>query len=94
MANKADLDKNYSYIPCYAVRKELGLRNSSNPVEKANDMTVAQRQKHNGMSWSKSGSRALAGIQAVYLNGEENTWFIKKKLNFQLHSMGEEKKSA
>lgn len=68
------LDKNYSYIPCYAVRKELGLRNSSNSVEKANDMTVAQRQKHNGMSWSKSGSRALAGIQAVYLNGEEDTW--------------------
>lgn len=88
------LDKNYSYIPCYAVRKELGLRNSSNPVEKANDMTVAQRQKHNGMSWSKSGSRALAGIQAVYLNGEEETWFIKKKLNFQLHGMGEEEKSA
>lgn len=88
------LDKNYSYIPCYAVRKELGLRNSSNPVEKANDMTVAQRQKHNGMSWSKSGSQALAGIQAVYLNGEEDTWFIKKKLNFQLHDMEEEKKSA
>lgn len=88
------LDKNYSYIPCYAVRKELGLRNSSNPVEKANDMTVAQRQKHNGMSWSKAGSQALANIRAVYLNGEEETWFIKKKLRFQLHITEEDKKCA
>ena len=44
------LDRNYSHIPCYALRKELGLRNSSSPVEKANDMAVARRQKHNGMS--------------------------------------------
>jgi hypothetical protein len=32
-----------NHIPCYALRKELGLRNSSNPVEKANDIVVAKR---------------------------------------------------
>ena len=37
-------------ITCYALRAKLGLRNSSNPVEKANDLIVAQRQKHNGMA--------------------------------------------
>ena len=39
-------------ITCYALRAKLGLRNSSNPVEKANDLVVAGRQKHNGMAWS------------------------------------------
>nr|WP_305139587.1 UPF0236 family protein [uncultured Acetatifactor sp.] len=78
------LDRNYSYIPCYALRKELGLRNSSNPVEKANDTTVAQRQKHNGMSWSKGGSSAMTHIRAVYLNGEGEDWNKKGTLRFQL----------
>jgi hypothetical protein len=31
------------------VRRELGLRNSSNQGEKANDLLVAARQKHHGM---------------------------------------------
>ena len=76
------LDKNYSYIPCYALRKELGLKNSSNLVEKTNDMVVAQRQKHNGMSWSRKGSTALSNICAVYLNGEQETWNQTKSLRF------------
>lgn len=84
------LDKNYSYIPCHALRKELGLRNSSNPVEKANDVAVAQRQKHNGVSWSKHGSCALSRIRAVYLNGEADTWFREKRLEFQLSAPDEE----
>ena len=66
--------KEYS-IACYAVRAGLGLSNSSNPVEKANDILVAQRQKHNGMSWSEDGSSALAAIEMVYQNGYEDTWF-------------------
>ena len=36
-------------IPCHALRKGLGLHNSSNPVEKENDLLVAQRQKGRGM---------------------------------------------
>jgi len=45
------LKRNTPYIPCYAIRKELGLRNSSNIGEKMNGLVVSNRQKHNGMSW-------------------------------------------
>jgi len=46
----AYLNRNKSYIPCYAVRKELGLYNSSAIGEKMNDLVVSERQKHNGMN--------------------------------------------
>ena len=36
-----------AYIPCYALRKELGLRNSSNLGEKSNDLIVSSRQTCN-----------------------------------------------
>ena len=67
-------DKHYQHIPCYALRQRLGLRISSNRVEKANDLVVAQRQKHNGMSWSVSGSSALAQISALFINGDVSVW--------------------
>ncbi len=35
-------ERNRDYIPCYALRKPLGLRNSSNRGEKANDLCVAK----------------------------------------------------
>ncbi len=73
--------KEYS-ITCYAVRAGLGLRNSSNPVEKSNDILVAQRQKHNGMSWSEHGSSALAAIEMVYQNRYEDTWFRHGRISF------------
>jgi hypothetical protein len=68
-------ERNRDYIPCYALRKELGLRNSSNKGEKANDIIVANRQKHNGMSWSEDGSVALATITSLYKNNEQENWF-------------------
>lgn len=67
-------------ITCYALRAKLGLRNSSNPVEKANDLIVAGRQKHNGMAWSPNGSGALAALQMIYLNHQPDLWFHRKKL--------------
>ena len=69
-------EKHRAHIPCYALRKELGLRISSNRVEKANDLVVAQRQKHNGMSWSYTGSGALAQIKALFLNGWQEQWLF------------------
>ena len=68
------IEKHRDHIPPYALRAELGLRNSSNRVEKANDLVVAQRQKHNGMSWSTSGSGALAQITALMMNDELHSW--------------------
>ena len=61
-------------IACYAARHRLGLRVSSNRVEKANDLVVSSRQKHDGMSWSRQGSWSNAAIRALYLNRESASW--------------------
>ena len=89
--NKAAMEKlveyfhrNKPYIPCYAIRKQLGLRNSSNIGEKMNDLIVSERQKHNGMSWSKEGSVALASVTALKRNNEAGKWFEEEKLEFKL----------
>jgi len=89
--NKSVLEKlvqyfhrNEPYIPCYAIRKQLGLRNSSNIGEKMNDLVVSERQKHNGMSWSKPGSVALASLTALKRNRETKTWFENQRLDFKL----------
>jgi len=76
------LERNRPYIPCYSVRKRLGLWNSSNRGEKANDLLVSDRQKHNGMSWSKPGSVALAAVTALVRNQECKRWFQTGTLSF------------
>jgi hypothetical protein len=73
-----------AWIPCYAVRKHLGLRNGSSIGEKMNDLLVADRQKHNGMSWSPDGSAALAALTAMIRNREYESWFKKGTLNLNL----------
>jgi hypothetical protein len=78
------LTRNRPMIPVYAVRKRLGLRNSSNRGEKANDLMVANRQKHKGMSWSKSGSVALATVTALKQNKEYKQWFRERDIKFKL----------
>jgi hypothetical protein len=70
------------YIPCYAVRKTLGLRNSSNYGEKSNDLLVSARQKHNGMSWSPTGSVSLAALTALVRNNEYQQWFRSQTIRF------------
>jgi len=74
--------RNETYIPCYALRKELGLRNSSNRGEKSNDLIVSQRQKCSGMSWSREGSHALASVSATIKNGELANWIEDRTLAF------------
>jgi hypothetical protein len=78
------LHRNKPHIPCYAIRKQLGLRNSSNIGEKMNDLIVSDRQKHNGMSWSKPGSVALASVTALKRNKETKSWFEKRELEFKM----------
>lgn len=73
--------KHRNHIPCYALRHHFGLRNSSNRVEKANDLVVAQRQKHNGMSWSCTGSAALAQIKALFVNNDAQNWLLHHRLS-------------
>lgn len=74
------------FIPCYAVRRELGLRNSSNRGEKANALLVSYRQKKKGMSWSATGSAALAALTAVVRNDEYSQWFRSRSLRFSFAS--------
>jgi hypothetical protein len=80
----AYLERNNEMIPCYALRKGLGLCNSSAIGEKMNDLIVSTRQKHNGMSWSKKGSLSLAALTAAKLNGESQDWLKKRELPFKL----------
>jgi len=90
--NQSALDKLAEYfervrdhIPCYALRKELGLRNSSNAVEKANDIAVAKRQKRNGMSWGDDGSVAFASVATAKHNGQLDTWVDYGYIDFSLN---------
>lgn len=77
------LGRKEPFIACYAVRRLVGLRTSSNKVEKANDLIVAQRQKHNGMAWSFNGSGALAAITCADLNGQLSNWIRNKTITLK-----------
>lgn len=74
-------DQQYFY--CYAMRKELGLINSSNQGEKSNDILIAQRQKHNGMSWVVDGSSALGHIKQISINEESDYFYRTGKIMFE-----------
>lgn len=77
------IERHRPYLPCYEVRKRLGLRNSSQLGEKMNDLLVSGRQKHHGMSWSPGGSSALAALEAIKRNEEAQRWFEYGELEFQ-----------
>jgi hypothetical protein len=64
------LERNENSIPCYALRRRLGLRNGSSPVESANNEVTARRQKRKGMSGSKAGSHALTALSVLVCNPE------------------------
>ena len=72
-------------IQCYAVRRYLGLTTTSNPVEKANDLTVARRQKKKSMSWSRHGSIGLASLTALYMNNEAEGWHESHILTYEMY---------
>jgi len=76
------LERKKDNLACYAVRAKLGLRNSSNCVEKENDLLVAKRQKHNGMSWTDHGSGSLAALEMIFQNGYEKMWFSEGQISF------------
>jgi hypothetical protein len=88
------LDRNSSCIPCYALRKKLGLCISSNPVEKANDLLVSNRQKHNGMSWSADGSTSLATLTCLRRNNEHIHWLRHHDIRFAFSQQQHAKPAA
>jgi hypothetical protein len=80
------LERNRREIPCYAMRSQLKLPNSSNPVERCNHQVTARRQKHQGMSWSEKGSYALTALSAVTVNHATQEWVENRTLPFVLVS--------
>lgn len=75
-------ERNRAWLPCYALRRRLGLANSSNPVERTNNLVTSNRQKRNGMSWSQPGSLALTILTAVVLNGHTPKWLKERIVPF------------
>ncbi|MDI6795258.1 MAG: hypothetical protein QME81_20750 [bacterium] len=49
-----------------------------------NDLLVSERQKHNGMSWSKDGSVALASVAVIKRNNEYKNWLEAANLELKL----------
>jgi hypothetical protein len=64
------LERHASEIVDYERRAKAGKPIGSGRMEKAVDRAVGMRQKKKGMSWSEAGSRALALLKVVELNGE------------------------
>jgi hypothetical protein len=84
-----DFERNRGFMLCYALRQKLGLRISSNPVEKANDLVVSDRQKHNGMIWSAYGSNNLATVTYVHQNSEQIYWLLNRDIKFKFDAPAE-----
>ena len=59
------------------------MSNIGEKMNDLNDLVVSARQKHNGISWSRPGSVALASITALKRNGEIRRWFEKRELKFK-----------
>ena len=87
--NKAQLQDVIDYlerkkegITTLSIRRWLGMKIGSRDVEKDNDMIVASRQKHNGMSWNREGSSNLSALTAMTRNGQMNSFLYGRKINF------------
>ena len=63
------IKKHRHEIPDYSRRKEAGKTVGSGRGEKACGQVAGHRQKKKGMSWSKSGNKALAVLKITELNG-------------------------
>jgi len=76
------LKKHQGEIPDYNERRIHCQFNGSGHVEKANDLLVARRQKHQGMHWSLETSDSLCALKTLMLNhGWELYWQQRKVLS-------------
>jgi hypothetical protein len=58
-----------AYLPDYKARRARRQYIGSAHAEKANDLLVARRQKHQGMHWHEASSDGLAALRTLLLNG-------------------------
>lgn len=87
-------ERNLPHLPCYSIRRELGLPNSSNRVEKTNDLLIAGRQKKKGMAWTPEGSLALGTLTAVKKNQQVQTWLRSGTVELKIIPLPPKKKAA
>lgn len=74
------LEKHRHEIIDYGSRQAAGKPIGSGRREKGVDQAIGHRQKKKGMSWSTKGSKALAILKVVELNGQwRQLWFPEKQ---------------
>src|SRR6266699_2720684 len=70
------LEKHQAEIIDYGRRQRAGKPIGSGRMEKGVDQVIGARQKHKGMSWSPTGSKALGILKVIELNQQwEQLWF-------------------
>jgi hypothetical protein len=70
------LEKHRAEIIDYGRRQRAGKPIGSGRMEKGVDQVIGARQKHKGMSWSPTGSKALGILKVVELNQQwDQLWF-------------------
>jgi hypothetical protein len=70
------LEKHQAEIIDYERRRQAGKSIGSGRMEKAVDQVIGHRQKRKGMSWRPQGSRGLALLKVLELNGGwQEFWF-------------------
>jgi hypothetical protein len=73
------LEKHQAEIIDDGRRQRAGKPIGSGRMEKGVDQVIGARQKHKGMSWSPTGSKALGILKVVELNQQwEQLWFPKQ----------------
>ena len=82
------LRKKKDRLTCFALRKILGLRNSSNRVEKANDILVSQKQRE-GAFLCSDGIFAVSQVTMVFKNEEALSYYKVKGVFLQPPPDGE-----
>ena len=85
---KTYISKKSPYMYCYAIYKEMHLKNSSSDVENANFRLVTSRCKNNGTSWVNIGLNGMRNIKSVFSNNEKD-WFTSRILSFKLKPLSD-----
>jgi hypothetical protein len=68
------------YIVNYKERRAKRIYIGSAHAEKANDLIVARRQKHQGMHWSEATADGLAALKTLILNGGWDLYWQRRKV--------------
>lgn len=76
-------EKHAPEIIDYGRRQAAGKPIGSGRMEKGVDQVIGQRQKKKAMSWSPKGSKALAILKVVELNGQWQTLWFPDQQDYQ-----------